>query len=168
MSEERIGAVRRLRDWLEILSFAAVVVGIVVGFSDHFATKRNERAEAKAAVYDSLDAAYREHLQFWAQFPRLNPRVRPAGAAAPDLTVDERTQQHAMYALLVRLFERAYLEFHDPSTAELIEEEYQDEWAGWMFSIDAHAADPAFREAWRRVGPELDVRFQSWMGARLR
>lgn len=167
MSEDSPGGLRRLRDWLEIMSFVAVILGIVVGFAEHFANKAKEREAAREALYDSLDAEYRDHLLFCAEHPRVNPRLRALDAAPHDLTREEQLQQRVMFTLLIDLFERVYLEFHDPDTLELIADEIADDWPGWEKYIDEYAKTPEFRAEWERVGGESDANYQAWMKSRI-
>jgi hypothetical protein len=167
MAEVENNGFARVRAWLEILSFAAVVTGIIIGFADHFANRAEERRDVIESVYTALDGEYRDYLALLLQYPMVSSRHRPDDAPPPALSADDRTRVRVLHELVIDLFERAYLEYNDPAKIALMRDTRRDQWAGWEQDIDASLRESEFRAVWNDVGASFDSRFQKYMQARI-
>jgi hypothetical protein len=167
MPEVESNGFLRVRAWLELLSFAAVVIGIIIGFADHFANRAEERRDVVESVYTALDDEYRDYLALLLQYPTVAGSHRPDDAPPPTLSADDRTRLRLLNELVIDLFERAYLEYNDPTKVALMRDTRRDQWAGWEQDIDTSLRGSEFREVWNDVGTSFDSRFQKYMQARI-
>ena len=167
MAEPSAGIFARTRAWFELLSFVAVVIGILVGFSEHFANEAEERREVVERVYTALDNEYRDYLALLVQHPEAAGVHRPADAPPPELTADTRTRLRLLNELVIDLFERAYLEYNDPEKVALMGAARRHQWPGWEGDIDRHLQNSHFRAVWDDVGRGFDERFQAYVNGRL-
>ena len=164
---DKSGVFATTRAWLELLSFVAVVVGIVIGFNEHFANVAQERRDLVETVYSAIDGEYRDYLGRLFEEPRLARHRRPQEARAPELTAEERTRLRVLDELSLDLFERAYLEYNDPDKIELMTDARRNQWGGWEDDIGHHLADPTYRAVWADIGHTFDRRFQDYVAQRV-
>jgi len=96
---------------MELLSNFVTVVGLPLAILTFALEQRKERRSEQEEIYQRLSDEYREFLKLVLDHADLHLLRRdPTGA---DLTEEQKERKHAIFGILVALFERAYLLVYD-------------------------------------------------------
>ena len=93
-----------LETW-ELLSYVVTVVGLPLAIAVFLYEQRKERENEEEEVYQLLSDNYQDFLKV----ALANPDLRLFSAGATALNDEQRERQLIIFAMLVSLFERAYL-----------------------------------------------------------
>jgi hypothetical protein len=74
------------------------------------------------------------------------------------LTAEQEKKELIAFTILFAIFERAYLMYHDQSTAIK-----QKQWTGWDEYIQEFCRRENFRRAWRESGATYDKDFEQYI-----
>lgn len=75
---------------------------------------------------------------------------------------NKKKQELIAFTILISVFERAYLMYHDQST--VIKER---QWLGWEEYIESYCKRDNFRNSWHISGEEFDSEFQAYMKSKI-
>ncbi|MGH8034405.1 MAG: hypothetical protein ACREO9_04205 [Lysobacterales bacterium] len=90
----------------ELLSYVVTVLGLPVAITVFVLEKRKERSVEEEEVYEALSTNYHDFLRLALE----NPDLRLLSTARTgDLSDEQHERMHAIFGLLIALFERAYL-----------------------------------------------------------
>ncbi len=144
---------------LDILSRAAVLIGIPVGLFQFWLKVRQEKRDRDYGTYNALDDKYISFQQLCLAHPQLDIFDIP-DAPSTTLTSEQRKQELVALTLLFSIFERAFLMYLDRSKAIR-----QRQWTGWQTYLTSYCARSNFRRAWEISGHTFDAAFQEHMKA---
>ncbi len=94
-----------LETW-ELLSYVVTVVGLPMAILVYLLEKRQERINDEDDVYERLSRNYQDFLQLALDHPDLKLLSQ---THTPNLTAEQEERMQAIFAMLIALFERAYL-----------------------------------------------------------
>jgi len=98
-----------LETW-ELLSYVVTVVGLPLAISVFLFEQRKERENEEEEVYQLLSDNYQDFLKIALE----NPDLRLfSDESVPSLNDEQKERQLIIFAMLVSLFERAFLLLHD-------------------------------------------------------
>ena len=150
-----------LKNVLEILSYVVILLGIPAGLFQYYKKSRKEILDREYGTYNALDEKYLEYQVICLSHPYLDifdvPDKNPV-----KLSSEQVKEELIAYTILFAIFERAFLMYHDQSTA--IKER---QWTGWEHYVDSYCARKNFRSAWALSGITFDSHFQDYMKTRL-
>ena len=146
---------QQLKDVFELLSYAAIVVGVPVGLFQYYRTVKKEQQDREYGTYNALDEKYLEFEKLCLEHPY--PDQMPI-----QLTEPQKKQELIAFTMLFSIFERACLMYRDQSTTIK-----QRQWSGWHEYIGRFCRRENFRRAWATSGNTVDTIFQGYMAQRL-
>lgn len=90
----------------ELLSYVVTVLGLPLAVAVFVFEKHRERAAEEEEVYEALSSRYHDFLRLALENPdlRLLSKTR-----TEDLNAEQVERMHAIFGLLISLFERAYI-----------------------------------------------------------
>jgi len=94
-----------LETW-ELLSYVVTVVGLPMAIVVYLVEKYQDRLNDEDDVYERLSRNYQDFLQLALDYPDL--KLLSQGHT-PNLTPEQVERMQAIFAMLIALFERAYL-----------------------------------------------------------
>ncbi|HEX8169039.1 MAG TPA: hypothetical protein VF824_00700 [Thermoanaerobaculia bacterium] len=146
-----------VKDVLEALSYLTVVIGAPVALYQYRVKTRKEQSDREYGTYNALDEKYLEFLELCRQSPRLDVFDIPDDAPAA-LTPEEQKQELIAFTMLISIFERAFLMYHDQEDSIR-----KRQWTGWLDYIRDYCERANFRHAWTYSGDQFDTEFQAFM-----
>ena len=90
----------------ELLSYVVTVVGLPLAIVVYLVEKHQERVNDEDDVYERLSRNYQDFLQLALDNPDLKLLSQ---SHTPNLNPDQEERMQAIFAMLIALFERAYL-----------------------------------------------------------
>lgn len=94
------------RDTWELLSYIVTALGLPLAIAIFFFEQRKERANEEAESYQLLSNGYNDFLKVVIDNPDLHLFT---SGATPDLSTEQQERMQIILAMLMSLFERAYL-----------------------------------------------------------
>lgn len=132
-----------LLPWLEALSYLVTIVGLPLAIAVFMLDRRRDRQNSEEEIYLRLSDEY-------ADFMRLvidNADLRLRASHPPtDLNEEQQERKLALFAILVSLFERAYVlvyEEHMSRQQQRLWQSWQDYMHEWCQRADFRAALPS-------------------------
>jgi hypothetical protein len=148
---------QQTKDVLELMSFMVILVGVPLGLAEYARAVKKEQADREYGTYNALDEKFIEFQGLCLAHPELDvfdvPDRQPHA-----LTEVQRKQQMIIFTMLFSIFERAYLMYHDQSTAIK-----RKQWSGWDEYIQAFCLRGNFRQAWHESGATFDKDFEVYI-----
>lgn len=149
-----------LLETTEMLGNVVTIVGLPLAILTFVLEQRKERQNEEEEIYQRLSDEYREFLKLVLDNSDLH-LLRREGAAK-ELSEEQQERRHAIFGILVALFERAYLlvyeEKMDKQTRRMWQswEDYMREWvrrAEFRDSLTTHleGEDEAFTQYIRQL-----------------
>jgi hypothetical protein len=145
--------------WLEAASYIVTIVGLPFAIGVYFYDRRRDQQTDEEEIFLRLSDEYAEFMRLVidnADLRLLSPA--PTG----ELSEEQRERKHALFAILVSLFERAYVLVYEDrmsrQQARLWQSwaDYMQEWCAredFRAALPAllHGEDPGFVETIRRI-----------------
>jgi hypothetical protein len=142
---------------IDILGGIAVLLGVPAGLYQFARAVKKEQRDREYATYDAVDQRFVEFETFCFEHTRLD--ISGIQNAQPyELTAEEQKQELIAFSVLLSMFERAFLMYHDQST-----EIKRRQWSGWDEYIRGYCKRENFRKAWPILGTTFDSEFQAYM-----
>lgn len=145
------------KEVLEALSFVIIFFGVPVGLYQYFRAVKKEQLDREYGTYNALDEKFIEFQNLCLAHPQLDifdvPDTTPA-----ELTPEQEKEELIAFTMLFSIFERAYLMYHDQSTAIK-----QKQWSGWDEYIQSFCKRENFRRAWQVSGATYDKDFERYI-----
>ena len=123
-------------DTWELLSYVVTVVGLPLAIVVFLYEQRKERENEEEAVYQLLSDNYQDFLKVALDNPDL--RLFSNDAALND---EQRERRYIIFAMLISIFERAYLLLHEERMAP----KQARRWNSWDDYMREWCARPDFR-----------------------
>lgn len=144
-----------IKDWLELLSYAAAIIGIPLAIYVYYNDKIKERKlKEKEALFTS-HSLYADYLKLCLDNPELN--VYNSDLNKPGYSVNEK-KELIIFEILFTYLESTYLYYKDQS-----DEVKSKRWEGWVNYIKDFAEEENFRKAWELTGGQWDKDFMKVM-----
>jgi hypothetical protein len=138
--------VNDLNDYLQVFAHLTTIAGVPTGIWLYYTEKQKEREagekERKAReekTFDELDDKYVEFMQLCLQHTDVDVFDPPLGDEYNPNPAQLRAE-HALFAILISLFERAFVMFEYQELAFR-----QRQWDGWESLMKAYCYRKAFR-----------------------
>ena len=145
--------------WLEALSYLVTIVGLPFAIGVYVYDRRRDRQNDEEEIFLRLSDEYADFMRLVidnADLHLLSPTVKD------ELSEEQRERKHALFAILVSLFERAYVLVYEEKMsrqqARLWQswEDYMHEWCARSDFRAAlppllHGEDPGFVATIRRI-----------------
>ena len=135
---------QNFRDWMELASFVVTVVGLPFAIAVFIFEQRRERANEEEEIYLKLSDDYGRFMELVLQNADLKLRTTSRVLELSEAQIDRR---HALYTILVSLFERAYVLVYE----EKMDRKQARMWASW----EDFMREWCRREDFRLALPEL-------------
>jgi hypothetical protein len=155
------GSLAVLKDVLEALSYVAVIVGFPIALYQYRRKTMKEQSDREYGTYNALDEKYLEFLVVCRDNPRLDIFDIP-DAVPVELDATERKQELIAFTMLISIFERAFLMYHDQHDSVR-----GKQWSGWHAYVRDYCQRANFRRAWTHAGDQFDTDFQKFMAGEL-
>jgi hypothetical protein len=146
-----------MNDFLQIIAHLVTLVGLPLAIWLYLQEKRRAGHARAYGAWHSLDDQYHHFLELCLARPELDV-FEPPLPDAGEVTPAQIRQERIMFRMLLGLFQRAYVMFHDPTTD--VEER---QWSEWVARMREYAARENFRLAWLELGPRFEVEFVGFM-----
>lgn len=141
-----------LKDELEVASYIATIVGIMIAVFVFWSEKRKERRSREAEGYARANDRYIQYLTLCLDHPDANTFDPDTAATGVE------TKRIIMFSILLNVFETAYLTLRSASRRFR-----NRQWQGWDNYIRMWAREEDFVKTWATIGPDFDSEFQSYM-----
>lgn len=129
---------------LELTSLFVIIAGLPLAIFTFLYEHRKERANEEEEIHQMLSSGYTDFLKLTLDHADLKLQSRHA---TPDLDEDQVERMQTLFAILIALFERAYLVAYE----EDLPSRKQRHWASW----DDFMREWCRREDFRRILPKL-------------
>ena len=149
--------IQTFKDLLELISYAAVILGVPVALTQYIRATRKEQRDREYGTYDALDEKYLQFQRLCLAHSRLDVWDIP-DPKRQELSPQELKQECLLFTILFAIFERAFLMYSDMSS-----EVKRRQWQGWDKYIRAYCSRTNFRDAWKVSGSTFDTDFEEYM-----
>jgi hypothetical protein len=150
-------SIAELKDIAEVLSHATVVLGFPVAIYQYRRSKLKEQSDREYGTYNALDEKYLDFQKMCFEHPELD--IFDIPDAEPRAVTDEEQKQELIaFTMLISVFERAYLMYHDESNRVKTAQ-----WTGWHEYICSYCERDNFRNAWDVSGETFDRNFERYV-----
>lgn len=139
-------------NFMTVIGYAGGLVGLVLTVTSYRRNLRLERNRKEHQIFDELDNKYVEFMYKATEHPRLDLFSQPATSPR---TPEELQQERALYAVLISIFERAYILFEEQSQGRQFE--------GWVRCMRSYCLRESFQKEWQAIGNQFDKNFQEKM-----
>lgn len=140
----------------ELLSYVVTVLGLPLAIVVFLLEMRKERAAEMAEVYESLSSNYHDFLRLALENSDLRLLSK---ARSGDLTDEQRERMHAIFGLLIALFERAYLLLYSQDLSG----EQARRWQSWEDFMQEWCERDDFLEAMPQLLRGEDPEFADYL-----
>lgn len=151
--------------WLEALSYLVTIVGLPFAIGVYVHDRRRERQNDEEEIFLRLSDEYADFMRLVIDNADLN-LLSPAPKGA--LSEEQQERKHALFAILVALFERAYVLVYEDDMSRQQARLWQS-WADYMHEWCAredfraalpallHGEDPGFVAMIDRIASEASA-----------
>ena len=126
-----------LETW-EFLSYVVTVVGLPLAIGAYMFEQRKERANEEEETYQVLSDNYQDFLKVVLE----NSDLRLFSQQPVDLSDEQNDRRVVLFAMLISLFERAYLLLYEPG----LRNSKLRRWRSWEDYMREWVGRPAFRD----------------------
>ena len=137
---------------LEMLSMLVTIFGLPLAIFFFVFEQRKERVNEEEEIYQMLSDGYTDFLKL--SLGHSDLRLQSQDATV-NLTGEQRDRLLAMFAILIALFERAYLVAYEPDMPE----RKRRRWASWEDFMREWCRRADFRNALPQLLPGEDPEF---------
>lgn len=142
------------------LGILFATAGLTVTLRTYRNERRKERIAREYQTFNDLDDKYVEFMYACTQHPHLDLF---SDAADPNRKVSQEdlNTEKALYAVLISIFERAFILFEiqaDKNTREL-------QYLGWIECTRTYCTRRSFLSQWNKIGRQFDNDFQVKMNS---
>jgi len=136
-----------LHEILELLSYLVTIVGLPLAILTFVLEQRKERQNEEEEIFQRLSDEYREFLKLVLDNADLHLLRREGSTVA--LTAEQEERRHAIFGILISLFERAYLLVYEPKMSKQTRrlwQSWEDYMREWVRRADFRDALPTLLE----------------------
>jgi hypothetical protein len=150
--------IKDFKEWAEIVAYLVTIGGVPGAVALFYLQKRKEREEREERAFDELDDKYVEFMALCLQHRNVDVLDPPLpDDYEPD--ADQRRIEHALFAILISLFERAHVMYND-----LYE---TSQWQVWILFMKSYCNRKSFLRVWKAIGNQFDPKFQDLLNKKL-
>ncbi|MGK2953937.1 MAG: hypothetical protein ACSLEZ_16325 [Thiobacillus sp.] len=130
-------------EWLEAASYLVTIIGLPLAIGVFIYDRRRERQTDEEEIFLRLSDEYADFMRLVidnADLHLLSPALKG------DLSEDQQERKHALFAILVSLFERAYVLVYEDNMGRQqarLWQSWEDYMTEWCQREDFRAALPA-------------------------
>ena len=146
-----------LHEILEMLSYLVTIVGLPLAILTFVLEQRKERQNEEEEIFQRLSDEYREFLKLVLDNADLHLLRREGNRE--ELTEEQQERRHAIFGILISLFERAYLLVYEPR----MDKQTRRMWQSWEDYMREWVRRAEFREALPTLLDGEDDEFQAHM-----
>ncbi|MEO8665283.1 MAG: hypothetical protein ABI462_07290 [Ignavibacteria bacterium] len=145
----------QIKEWFELLSYAATIIGIPLAIFVYYKDKIKERKIMEKEVLFTSYSLYVDYLKLCLDNPGLNVY----NISGNDLKFTEKEKKELIiFEILFTYLESTFLYYREQS-----DEITRNRWIGWIRYIEDFAAQENFRKAWEIAGGQWDQDFMKLM-----
>ncbi|MDQ3020542.1 MAG: hypothetical protein M3R36_08230 [Bacteroidota bacterium] len=144
-----------IKEWFELLSYAATIIGIPLAIYVYYSDKNKERKIREKDALFTSHSLYVDYLKICLENPELN--VYNTSFNDPEYSQKEK-KELIIFEILFTYLESAYL-FYKDQTDDI----KNKRWAGWINYIKDFAHQDNFRKAWEVTEGQWDEDFMRFM-----
>ena len=126
---------------MELLSYVVTVIGLPFAIIVYVLEQRAERRGEEEEIYQRLSDEYREFLKLVLDHSDLHLLRQDSTGQA--FTEEQKERRHAIFGILVALFERAYLLVYEPR----MDKQTRRMWQSWEDYMREWVRRPDFRDS---------------------
>ena len=130
-----------LHEILELLSYLVTIVGLPLALLTFVLEQRKERQNEEEEIFQRLSDEYREFLKLVLDNADLHLLRREGNRE--ELTEEQQERRHAIFGILISLFERAYLLVYEPK----MDKQTRRLWQSWEDYMREWVRRADFRDA---------------------
>ena len=152
---------------VQLIAHVVTVIGFPVAIWSYWKQsdlqhkdRERQQRDRENGTYSSLDDRYMEYLKLCVEFPDLG-MFNPVQKARTDYSAAEVVQRHAMFEILLSIFERAYLMMYDDHESSA----RGRQWNGWESYLRSWKTHPDFKDLWGTLGSGFDSDFVKYVDA---
>lgn len=145
------------KEWFELLSYAATIVGIPMAIYIYYKDKVQERKIKEKEVLFINHSLYVDYLKICFDNPDLE--VYNSSSNDPSISPKEK-KEIIVFEILFTYLESAYLYYEDLSY-----EVKRKRWDGWVNYIKDFSQYENFRKAWKLTDGQWDEDFMLFMNS---
>ncbi len=149
-----------IKDWFELLSYAAAIVGFPLAIFIYYKDKVKERKIKEKEVLFTSHSLYVDYLKICLENPELE--VYNTSINNPQFSQKEK-RELIVFEILFAYLESAFLYYEDQSP-----EIKHKRWEGWINYIREFSQQENFRRAWELTSGQWDLDFMKFMNDILR
>jgi len=141
----------------QLIANIVTAIGLPFAIATFIYQKKKESDAEKENTFHQLDESYVSYMQLCL----VNSDLDIFGNAIEedyDPTEEQLRREHAIFGILISLFERAHVMFHDKS-----QELRQHQWLGWVEYMKSYCYRSNFIREWRNIGSQFDIQFYEFM-----
>ena len=146
-----------MNDFLQIIAHLMVIGGLPLALWLYLQEQRRARHARAYGAWHTIDEQYPRFLELCLAHPELDILDAPI-AGAGETSPDQLRQERILFRLLLGLFQRAYVMYHDQTT-----DVDERQWSDWVARMREYGARENFRLAWLELGPGFDADFAGFM-----
>lgn len=146
-----------IKEWFELFSYIATVVGIPLAILIYYNDKIKElKLKEKEALFTS-HSLYVDYLKICLENPNL--KIYNASYSENEFTPEEK-KEIIIYEILFTYLESTFLYYEDQS-----DKIRRKRWDGWLNYIRDFAGQENFRKAWELTNGQWDTDFMRLMNS---
>lgn len=138
-----------------ILGIFFGIIGSIIAISSYRAERRKDRLEREYGTFDDLDDKYVEFMYMCTNHLGLDLFSDPAPSDRI-ISKEELKAERALFAVLISIFERAFLIFERHSEDAIKQRQYP----GWVECMRSYCTRESFLFEWDKIGSQFDSSFQ--------
>jgi hypothetical protein len=142
------------------LGFIVTIGGLFFALRTYMLERKKERLEKTYATFDDLDNKYVEFMYKCTEYPHLDFFSIPAQQGRI-ISEQDMMVERAMFAVLISIFERAFLLFERHPDRQTKDRQY----AGWVECMKTYCTRESYLREWNAIGDQFDSHFQREMNA---
>ena len=141
----------------QLIANVVTAIGLPFAIITFLFQKQKENKAELENTFHQLDESYVSFMQLCL----ANPDLDIFGIAVEDgyhPTKEQLRREHAIFGILISLFERAHVMFRDKSQEFRV---YQ--WLGWVEYMKSYCYRTNFIREWNNIGHQFDKQFNEFM-----
>jgi hypothetical protein len=145
-----------LKEILDLTSLVVIIAGLPLALFTFLYEQRKARANEEEEIRQMLADGYTDFLKLSLQHPDLKLQSR---YATPDLDEEQQERMQTLFAILISLFERAYVVAYEDNLSP----SKRRHWASWDDFMREWCRREDFRRALPRLLPGEDPDFAAYI-----
>ncbi len=137
----------------ELMSYIVTIVGFPLAIGVFYYEHKKSREDNKIEAFSHSSDRYVEFLTLIVNYPKFDLFPTPQKTEA-ELTEEELKVESSLLAILIDMFEKAYVLYHDGESCI-----HSEQWQGWEECINSYCSRANFSREWQLIGNQFDQGF---------